>query len=494
MIRQLAGSRRSYTVTVLRAVCEDLRVLALDELDQEAFENNQLVVLESMRDSFVPGDTFLQMINHFLSADEIEEDTILAELLLGERSNLFGYLAIGSAHHQRHRVTERLWGVADLILIEDMAERKAEGKQSKIIFAILASRSEHDSRFMRMRARLRSENPFSDGLASDFPGKEDYAIALKCLTLAHQSIKIRTEAISKVSFNALWRTIAYPKVPISLIIEAAIRLSRSEADDTKKIFFDCVRGNLVNHLDSARGGKSINEIKSLIDTFFSFQIFVEDLYFERLDDMLLRFLEANRRLGLQVDYFRDARADLDRRRQELGNPKAKLPSEGELKKIPLAVQRKLAREGCYLDFFVLHPDARIAKTLRHIRPHDIERIMRYRNINHALMLDIMSDRKYFKSDESVEVVLHNPKCNARFAQSYIPGRALSQLKRLSFDVNANAQVRHLALKEALSRANCDIDFARRMLEKLSGHDVMAVISNPRANPQAKLIAKQVLRR
>ena len=71
-----------------------------------------------------------------------------------------------------------------------------------------------------------------------------------------------------------------------------------------------------------------------------------------------------------------------------------------MREIPLPIQRKIAREGHFLAFFVSHSNDKVAlETLPHLyKKDDITRFLRIPTINRLVLTDLAKRRRFFRKE------------------------------------------------------------------------------------------------
>ena len=143
--------------------------------------------------------------------------------------------------------------------------------------------------------------------------------------------------------------------------------------------------------------------------------------------------------------FDSIAAKLKQVREDKGNPQATIPAG--IESLPLPVQRHLASEGMYIDSFVMHPNARIAKeTERFVTMANVERIIGYRQINEQVLHALLAKKEFFVRPSTLMVALQHPKCTLSFAHMHLPRLNAVALKRIAADTNANTAVRETAAR------------------------------------------------
>lgn len=448
-ILSLAGSRRA-------AVIPTLKWLSI-ELQQRS----------GAADPVLPTKTRLaERVQALLDADEIEQETAFVELLT-LRIELKSYLTDpvpvkGPAADQREALARRLWLLADRLFLEQTVERRSNEVR---LSSLLVSDPWVGDRFGSVESFLlaSSEAEFDD--AATIQGRltawsaQDLEIFWRCILISHSSQKIKELAVRRATMESLWLVVAYSKVSLTVLILVASRIRERESQENLKILFDCTRSRLATGIRTATSVRGLSGVRTLLMLFLSHDAFVRTGYFKRLDDLLRRFYDKLETLGEKDDLLREARATADAVRQQLGEVVDSTPVG--LTELPKPVQRWLAKERPYFNFFVSHADYRIAsEVLRNIEPGNLSSVLNSRSINVTVMEEILRQDGLFKRPEVVFKALNHPKCTPGFAKQYLPRVAQafhrSQLERLVKNSGANATVRDLA-KAALARVQVGSD-------------------------------------
>jgi len=449
-ILQVGGSRRSLVVAELGQLGGEL---------QSRIAGTGRAASEPGRTSSVPEDQerkrfdLLRKVNSLIGADDLEEEAAFAEVVLCDRRQLAEVILSEKEDARSQALAESLWMVADLVLLEDNSSRmNPESEPVPRLFETLIQSPGAGWKFKTLQQLLfldrepslefimECAKPLGDG--REMSQKDVHVIWLS-LIVAHPNTQVRDFATAEVEFDRVWRTIAYPRAPIHAILAIQKRLKHEGGEDRKKIFFDCVRARVAASIETVHQEQEMEDIKRLILGFFNFDFFVQTGYFERLDDLLSRFLKKAEQFRWDISSFREIMKKLDQERVEKGNPSATLP-EG-IGRVPLAIQRRFAKEGLYLDFFVLHPDDRIAReTLNYINAVTFERVILYRNINRALLAELLRRPEASAKRPILLLALHHPKCDPGFAARNMNRLSRQELEAIVRDAGASSEVRQRA--------------------------------------------------
>ncbi len=388
-------------------------------------------------------DYLLEKVVDFVEADPFHEEANFVELFLTSRDLLIDYISNHSDDEWHQRLISRLWQLADFILIED---RTVEKKQK--VFPLLAEDDKKGNYFKVINRFLSGDlTPTRTEIKNQFdrhnikPEDSDITIVLKSLLIAHQNRKVRADIIQNIEFKNLWYIIAYSNTPLTVLGEIAEFLSWGEKDeDRMKVFFDLTLLNLLNGVFSAKNHTILSQIKNLIQVFYKFNFFVETRYFSRLNDLCMRFATKAKKFKIDIEIIEDVKKKLDEHREKRKKPPKTTP--GFMHELPLAIQRKLAREGHHIEYFVIHTNPFIASEVnRYINPYNIDRLLAYQNINGTLMKIILRRDELFAKKSTVYAAMAHRKCTREFAMTHYLQLIPEELKSLANNRDINPSVR-----------------------------------------------------
>ncbi len=446
-IVQTASRRRSRPVVILDKLEQRCRALAGSGAEVAA------------EPSTVDND-LIKKIETLIRADALDSEIALTELLLNRKTSLLEYIASHSSDDRHPRLLDKLWETADLVLLDDLYSIRGRQRANEDkIYDALTSAEVRDGRFRIIRQTLaQPSEPSQEILAEAFTkmGREataaDLQMVWRCLVLGHTEIGVRTAAAMKLAPNSMWQAISLPNVPIASLYAIGERVKKSESEDAEKIFFDCIRAQLEQLVETFRTREEVSMLTKLIMVLLDFPFLVETGYFERFDDILGKFLERSQKAGLKVEYFESLRKTLEETRKTADKTPSKPPVG--IKKLPLTIQRRLAGESRYVYWFVSHPDQRIAcETLRHVGLMNVERVLRLREVNNAVLMALLKKPELFTRSGPLVAALNHPKCTQNFASRYLGTMARSrqgmqELKKISNNPSANPAVRSAAKRMA----------------------------------------------
>ncbi|MCC7110552.1 MAG: hypothetical protein IT382_14765, partial [Deltaproteobacteria bacterium] len=217
------------------------------------------------------------------------------------------------------------------------------------------------------------------------------------------------------------------------------QLSQRARSEYLKVFFFCVRDNLL----AAASASQLTEALALMRRFFAVPCFHEDIVFEPLLDLDRKLRErASAAAGTKPDdAYGEALAEFSAR----GATDTRAIES--LMDVPLPIQRKLARDGHFLSFFVSHQNERVAReTLPHLLRHDdITPFLRIATIHRAVITELAKRRRFFRKDAAKLALLENPKTPAGAARGYVHLVSTEQLRLLAVNRHINPDVRRLVV-------------------------------------------------
>lgn len=416
------------------------------------------------------GEAFLKAADKLIKADDLDAETALTELLLHHKNVLLEYLQVNAAgspgsategeEERGRRLLGKLWETADLALLDDLYSlREHRRADERKVFDVLVQPGMADGRFRIVRELLASQSRPEEVLLGQLfarlglrPMPADLQVIWRCLVLGHPLEDVRLFSAMKLTPHSMWQVISLPSIPIQSIYAIGDRMSRTEGDDARKIFFDCTRSRIDQAADIFRTREEFDAITKLILLLLGFNFLAETGYFERFDDILRKYLANAQAKGMRVDYFENVRRTLEEARTKAGEMGPSKPPAG-IKNLPLTLQRRLAGEARYIYWFVTHPDPRIAcETLRHIGLMHVERVLRLREVNSTVLQALLRKPELFTRSQALIAALNHPKCTQEFATKYISSLVRSRQGREALDGIAQNSSANPVVRAAAKRA------------------------------------------
>jgi hypothetical protein len=396
-----------------------------------------------------PAGNMLKAIRRVLRGDELDAYTGFIELATYFKAPVVRYLRevrkAAEVGCMEQWLQGRLWQVAELLVAEDASELESSG--CLLVPAVLSSpladvRFRALCRFLDEDRRARGWKPADELRARGAvvsPGHEQKLWQGRLLTARDPDR--RHEAAEQLHWNALWPLLTYPRTPLASIAAIAARFASVRFERYGQVCLDCVAPRLQRCLDPEYvDDGTLAGVRACINVFSRFQFAASAGSFERLGVVSDLYRQRRATRGLAVDSPLDPL--LARAPEDLASPEER---KELLFGLPLVVQRHLASEGLYLDFFACHPDYRIAReTLRHVRADRVERFASLRGINGALFHDLLRAPGLFNRPGALETALRHPKCDPGFATRNLSRLGRAGLLRLIRDPGVNAEIRSRA--------------------------------------------------
>ncbi|MEM6793444.1 MAG: hypothetical protein AAF725_05650 [Acidobacteriota bacterium] len=345
-----------------------------------------------------------------------------------------------------------LWRVADLVAIEDRRRdgillqalaRTRGGAWWALLQELLNEENpEVEERHLRSRLAARGQNPAG---APEVPEME---MAWRGLIAAHPRDEVKRAAARCATLNSLWQIVVYPDADLATIYAIAEQVAVRGDQDLHKVFFDCVKARLMAKLGALHSEEELALPLRFVDLFFTFSFFIQTRYFEQLESILQLLLAQSSRFGVPLARLDRDLHRLEMRRFRAGQPEATDPRS--LDRLPLPVQRHLAREGCYLEFFACHGNHLIAREVApHVTPDNLPRFLRLRELNRQMLEETMRRLDVRgKTDLVLEVLLH-PKCPMVFASKHLPGLNRTQLHTIVRGSSTHSEVKRKSMLQMI---------------------------------------------
>lgn len=383
------------------------------------------------------------------ASDALDTHAALSDLLNRHRSRLV--LSLVRAGGERDRALERVlrasWEQPELFLL---SEQCSPGGAIRLLpLLALATAYPQAASFEKLLTLFRmprdSASPEAR-LAVVDPRQTDRELLLRAL-LVHPLSSHRRYAISQLDPSQLWSLLACPEIPVAALVEIVDRLALDDVlSDHQKTFLDCV----FHGLASARSELEIRAAGYVLERAARFEFAVEDGYYRRLMQLAETLARAEAALGSESSYPRQA-AELLKRRKDLAGAQPTRPP-ASFADIPLTVQRKLARQGLYVNLFVRHPDPRIAmETLRFIdNPVKAEAVAKLPTANRLVIAEIAKRDELLKTYGARLALLAHPRASIEAAQKYASFLKPEDLEQLTRRKSINPEIA-VYLRETLTR-------------------------------------------
>lgn len=403
-----------------------------------------------------------KLADDMVRSGELDLLPAFAALAGASRQRLVEFLHGDRAYPKRKELLEALWQVADLVALED---RLQPGAPSLLV--ILAQELQVGQRFLELARLLGEKEPdiSSEALQRrfSFGGKEIEKRELdplwRALILTHPDTAVRRLAAATAPLDALWLVIAHPASPSSAVHAAASEVAARGDEDLRKVLFDCIKSRLFLSLGRLSKPDEALVLGEVVQLFFQFDFFIQTRYFEQLVSLLQLYRAQARRFGLDLALLDRHWHRLEIARHKAGNPEATLPQG--LDRLPLPIQRHLAREGCYLTYFACHANHLIAREVVHfIHADNLERFLRLTEVNRQLLEEALRRVDLSARRELIIEVLTHSKCPQIFAGRHLPRLASHELHRIIQAGSTHSEVKRKAMLLMIQQRNAGNKMAR----------------------------------
>jgi hypothetical protein len=381
--------------------------------------------------------------------DSLDTHAALSELVGRYRGRFMSSLVRGAAerHPDLERVLRALWEEPELVLVSDhLAPGGAPGLLALLSKAAVYPQAASFEKLLSLFAGAPEGALPEARLAAVDPEQTDRGVLLRAL-LVHPLSSHRRHAITELAPSEFWPLLACPEVPIVPLVEIADRLSLEDVSlDHQKIFLDSVL-SLLAGAGSEPEGRAAGYV---LERAARFEFAVEDGYYRKL----MRLAEALTRneavSSTGASYARQAATLLQRRKDLAGAQPTRPPTS--FSGTPLSLQRKLARQGLYLNLFVRHPDPRVAlETLRFIdNPVKAEAVAKLPTANRLVIAEIAKRDELLKTYGARLALLAHPRASLEAAQKYAAFLKPEDLEQLTRRKSLNPEIA-LYLRERLGQ-------------------------------------------
>lgn len=413
-------------------------------------QESEFIPASSFFEDFVepePGNKNVDELDWYeciLSGDEVNRYEAALALVGPGRENFLEELR-QLKPKKKERLLEALWKMADIILLEghnraqgifEAAIKFSEDKNLKAHWQhlyVLFTREGEDCwppDIIRMQLRK-------------YPEKQRRVFARALLI--HPWAPYRKMAMELLKPLDFWYVASHKMTPINWVLDIWKHIKDSVTPNYKKIFFVCVRDNLL----SSEGPQKILTVVELIKEFYSIDAFYEDVCFNMLLDLDDPLRKEAQRHGFWIDLDREY-VELFESFQKTGpKPSHKVKGWGN---VPLPVQRRLARRGYFLEHFFSHPlDIIALECLTHIlKRKDPVEFVKNHSINSQLLHELGKEQDLFLGDDARFALVSNPKTHTNVVLNHMNFLKFHHLRKLAQSKDSNPLAQDIA-KKILSR-------------------------------------------
>lgn len=441
-----AANAAAHATGYLRALWQRAQTQASSlmlQLDALAGRDNEFelspITLPQLDD--VPGPELLELVGALEASEPLDAFDAFERLLDEHLGQVYQLLARPEAAKDPlvQRLVEGLSPHADrLLLLELFPSRRA----LRLLPALAALEPLAGARYFETLCRLYSA---PTGLSIQDVELQVGALVpaqqpgLWACLVCHPGPEVRYGALKRAALDGLWGVILHPRTPIPILRDVFAGVVDRAPPEYLKVFFLCTR----DRLGAVSSPLELEQTFALLQQFFCDPCFHEDDVFDLLLEVDQVLRERCALLGIQVPGEKTYDELLAEFSAGGVRPAARVE---QMRHVPLAIQRKLARDGRFVDFFACHPNERVAlEVVRHLlRRDDILRYLRLTTLHRAVLVELSRHRRFFRRQTAILALLQHPKTPAMVARNYIALIGRAQLLRLAANKHANAEVRQLA--------------------------------------------------
>jgi len=382
------------------------------------------------------GETLEECVALLMAKDALVSEEGLERFLSHHLETAIGRLSAQTEELLVDHVLAGLWRHADELLLRDLYPAASGGFRLFPFLAKLAHRPGAET-FATVGRVFKRPNPDLSHLA---PAARP--MLWRCLVMSPLP-ELRSDALSRAKSGELWTIIAFPRTPLRVERMIFDRIREDAAPEYLQVFFLCVRDAILaaaRRVTSEVHGDLL-EAFALISSFFALPSFHEDFVFEPLVELEAELRKTAEAIGIELgSEYEEAFGAFKDKGASSASP------IDALNDVPLPIQRKLAREGHFTNYFVCHPNERVAlETLRHIlKREDIFTLLKMPKIHRAVLVQLVKEERFFRKEEARIALLQNPKTPAFVARKYVPFLTRAQVKQLAANKAIGTEVRHLA--------------------------------------------------
>jgi serine/threonine protein kinase len=383
-----------------------------------------------------------ELVRPLLSGDELISSEAFDELLSGHAGLVIDHLR-REPEPTTDDLVRGLWRFADALLLRELYP--VRGHQTvRLLPALRRYKGDAATPFRDLAALFarpaEGEAALDDSALDAELGRAsaaDRPILLRAL-LVHPVERARQRALRDLRPADVWQAVAFAQTPIDVLRAIFERVAERAGDEYLKVFFLCCYDRLL-----LATGAELDDAFRLLERFLWVDCFSEDVVFDRLIDLDTTLRERALEVGASIP----GEAAYVARATEFARAGAvESQTPDNFRDVPLPVQRLLARKGLFLSYFVSHANERVAKeTLPHLfKKEDVTRYLRVPTIHRAVIVGLSRKRRLLRKEAPRLALLHNPRTPAHAARPFVPLLSVEQLRQLSSDKAANAEVRGLA--------------------------------------------------
>lgn len=265
-------------------------------------------------------------------------------------------------------------------------------------------------------------------------------VLASCL-LTNRRPECRRLAMELLPPTERWDVLLYPHATIPVIYDLLKRIRQDCGADYIKVAFLLLRPKLA----SVKTLLEVSFCYEIMKLFYCTPLFLEDSFFSALEELYevvsQRANASPKMVNIASECVEEFKAFF--RRQPVEDAKVY-----NMRSIPLPVQRKLAHDGHFIEYFICSTRDPIAlETIPHVlRREDVVVFFRIAMINATVLEKLASDKQVSTSYRVKVAFCKNPKAKPALLRKVMPGLMRSDLRALALDKMANSYAREYAKK------------------------------------------------
>lgn len=395
-----------------------------------------------------PVDDLLPRLN---GADELDALDAFQTLRNEHEGSLVSLLSQHSNRVEVRLLCSGLWRFCPLLLVDELQPHYTGTRLLPLL--LRHHQLDETQGFVALANSFAQPHASVDDISKNIEplGEDDQELALQCL-LWHPNPDVVDGVMGRLSPSAVWAVVTAAHTPVQLIHNIFENVKARVRNEYLKVFFLCTKDALLR-----AHAAEFDAAFALLHAFFHVPCFHEDDVFEEL-------LAVDATLQSRVELERDSGAwsTTSDRVDELVHSREAFVAAGaqetlapsSFRDVPLPIQRRMAREGHFMAYFVSHANERVAReTLPHLlRLDDVTRYLRIPTIHRAVLVELSKVKRFFRREVSRLALLQNPKTPAAVARNVLPLISREQVRQLAHNKHVGAEVRQMAVRRMKQNA------------------------------------------
>lgn len=366
------------------------------------------------------------------SHDPIERSDAVDVLLRDGFASAEAFLA-GLAGEEKHRVLASLWRSWPRI-------RLYHGKTATPL-ATFASRA--DPGFWRPRleaygALLEISEPEGARAILDRWHGVDRGILAETM-LVHRSLPCRQMALATLDPVHRWDTVLFSGTPMLIVREIVLKSCEDCDPEFMKAMFLLVR----RRLEDVTRGADLKQAYEILVAFYRLPLFLEEEFFTGLLE-LHNALSEKALPNPELAHLEQASEELF---QSFCSKEKMVETDiAQMAHVPLPIQRKLARDGHFIGYFICNVRDTIAlETVPHVmRRADVVKYLELKRINGQALEKLASDRTVMREYSHRLAFCHNPRAKGALVVTHMSSLRKTDVDDIAADKNASQFAREQA--------------------------------------------------